>query len=371
MRVGINLLNLSKDRFGGAEQYLTNLIRELAVQGDGLELFLFLTSSNRSLFPDHHKQINLVLFSDLRNPSDICKAVQQHRLDLWFCPLHRSYLPDIPVPTVVTIHDVLHTFYPEFVSGGLDKNNRYYKKYQDAFDAVITVSEFSKASITERLHIPSNKVHVIYPDAPHVFYLPPKEKLKAKIKAKYRLPDNYGFYPASYNPHKNHHNLLKAILLLRDKYNERIPLVLSGFWEKKNRVYESVAGFIKEHALEDQVIILGYIPQNEMPYLYFNSAFLVFPSLHEGFGIPLVEAMRTETPIVCSTRGSIPEIVREAALLFNPCDPEDLATKMMQVSHSKTRKRLISKGKERAKLFSWAKNAQETLRVFRNVVSRS
>lgn len=369
MRIGINLLHLSKNRFGGAEQYLTNLIRELADQ-EGVSLFLFLRKRNRNMFPDRDR-IRNVIVSDDRNHAIIYEAIQQRQLDLWFCPLHRSYVPDIPVPTVVTIHDVLHTYYPEFVPGGLDENNRYYNEFQATFDAVITVSEFSRTAIIERLHIPQEKVHSIYQAAPQPFNTSPNENMRAEIKAKYQLPGQYALYPASFNPHKNHLTLLKALLFLRDRYNERIPLVLSGYWEESNPVYQAVIHFIKEHALEEQVKVIGYIPEEEMPYLYLNGALLVFPSLHEGFGIPLVEAMKTATPIVCSCSGSIPEVVDDAALLFNPRNPEEIAMKMHEVFNSKTRNRLIEKGIERAKAFSWEACAQETLRVFRSVLPGS
>jgi len=368
LRIGINLLHFSRERFGGAEQYVKNLIRELADQ-DGLKLFLFL-NRNRNMFP-HHPRIENVIVTDYRNSSIINEAIQQHRLDVWFCPLHSSYVPDILVPTVVTIHDVLHTFYPEFVPGGLDINNRYYKKFQAAFDAVITVSQFSRTAIIERLHIPQENVHAIYLDAPEPFHASLNEKRKAEIKAKYQLPDHYALYPASFSPHKNHLTLLKALLLLRDRYHERIPLVLSGYWEESNPTYQAVIHFIEDHSLEEQVTIVGYIPEKDMPYLYLNCSFMVSPSLHEGFGIPLVEAMKTSTPIVCSCAGSIPEVVKDAALLFNPRNPEEIAMKMIEGLDSKTRGKLIQKGTERASAFSWEKCAQETLQVFRSVLPGS
>ncbi|GAA0373701.1 glycosyltransferase family 1 protein [Paenibacillus motobuensis] len=368
MKIGINLLHFSRERFGGAEQYLKNLIRELADQ-DGLTLFLFL-KRDRNIFPDHPR-IEKVVLRDYRNSSLIYEAIQQRRLDLWFCPLHSSYVPDIPVPTVVTIHDVLHTFYPEFVPGGLEENNRYYQKFQASFNAVITVSQFSRTAIIERLHIPQEKVHAIYLDAPEPFHASLDEKMRAEIKAKYQLPDHYALYPASFSQHKNHLTLMKALLILRDRYHERIPLVLSGYWEESNPAYQAVIHFIKDHALEEQVKIVGYIPEKEMPYLYLNCTFLVFPSLHEGFGIPLVEAMNTSTPIVCSYAGSIPEVAEDAALLFNPQNPEEIALKMLKGLDPKTRIELIKKGTERARAFSWEKCAQETLHVFRSVLPGS
>lgn len=371
MKIGINLLDLSMDKFGGVEQYLKNLIRELARDKYQVKLFLFLTRRNKNNFPDRNERIVKVSFDKSWDPAQIYRAIHQYQLDLWFCPLHKSYLPNIPVPTVVAIHDALHTFYPEFVPGGLEENNQYYKNFEATFDAIITVSEFSKKSIAERLQINEEKIHAIYPGVPKEFYRPQNERLKIQIRDKYQLPDGYALYPASYNPHKNHLNLLKALVILQDKYHKRLPLVLTGFWYKGNMVYQSVVDYIKDNGLKNQVKILGYIPQKEMPYLYANSKFLVFPSLFEGFGFPLVEAMRTNTPIVCSKGGSIPEVVDESALHFNPHAPEDIALKMHKVLDPATRNKLIRKGRERAKAFSWEKCARETLNVFRSVLPPS
>lgn len=371
MRVGVNLLKLSQDRFGGVEQYVKNLIWHLINNDETLQLFLFLTRPSRDMFPDFQRRIKKVMIKESKIQSSIYKIIDGCQLDLWFSPLHRSYIPNISLPTVVTIHDVLHTSYPHFVPGELEENNQYYQHFSPSFDAVLTVSEFSKKAITKHLHIPEVKIHAIHLDAPPAFHDSPDEDLKVKIKNKYNLHDAYAIYPASYNPHKNHLNLLKAIVLLRDNYKKRVPLVLTGFTHKENMIYQSVLQFIKNYALENQVNILGYIPPEEMPYVYFNSSFMVFPSLYEGFGIPLVEAMKAQCPIVCSNKGSIPEIVADAALQFNPADPEDIALKMLKLMDCKTREILIKKGKERAKTFSWKKCAQETLHVFRSVITNS
>lgn len=369
MKIGVNLLGLSQDKFGGVEQYLKNLMLNLAKQEEELKLFLFLTKPNIDILPNHLKQIKKVVLKKPVRPFQIYKAIRMLQLDLWFCPLHRSYLPDIPVPTVVTIHDVLHTFHPEFVSGGLEENNDYYKRFSPSFDAVITVSQFSKKSIAERLLIPEEKIYTTHLDAADIFNTSANVSMREMIKAKYELPDGYALYPASYNPHKNHHSLLKALVILRDRYQKTIPLVLTGYIYKENKLFPTILDFLKEHNLSEQVKILGYIPEQELPYIYQNAHLLVFPSLFEGFGIPLVEAMKTQTPIVCSDRGSIPEVVDDAALFFNPESSEDIALKIMNAMEPAIRMKLIKKGSERAKAFSWEKSAKDTLNVFRSVLS--
>ncbi|PLT28888.1 glycosyltransferase family 4 protein [Peribacillus deserti] len=368
MRIGINLLNLAGDRYGGVEHYVKNLIWHLAQVGENVTLFLFMNRPYRDLFPDDVINIKQILFKDKGNESKVIEAIHEFRIDVWFCPLHKSYISNIPVPSVATIHDVLHTAYPHFVPGEKEWNNQYYDHYSSQLDAVITVSEFSKNEIIKQVKIPEEKVYAIYQDVPIEFNQSLNKNQTQLIKKKYQLPNHYALYPASYNPHKNHLTLLKAILLLRNKYKKHIPLVLTGYTQESNTIYLSVKHFLKEHRLEKQIHILGYVPPKDMPYIFENSSFLIFPSLYEGFGIPLVEAMKTKTPMVCSNRGSIPEIAADAALFFNPEDPKDIALQILKVCKKKTMNELIKRGKKRAKSFSLERSASDTIKVFQSVL---
>ncbi|MGV3487368.1 MAG: glycosyltransferase family 4 protein [Tuberibacillus sp.] len=367
MKVGVNLLNFSQDRFGGVEQYVKHIVHHLADQED-ITLYLFLQRPYPDVFPASHKRIKRVMFKQA-DTHHIIAAIRQYQLDLWFCPLHRSYISQIPIPTVVTIHDVLHTAYPQFVTGDLEHEN-YYKQFSPSFDEVITVSHFSKEAIATHLSIPVDRIHVIYQDATMPYQGTISKKRAQKIIKKYNLPDGYALFPASFNPHKNHLNLLKAILFIREHDKTILPLVLNGFSYKGSETTQSVLSMIQDHRLENQVKLLGYIPARDMPYIYANASFLIFPSLYEGFGIPLVEAMKSGCPIASSDRGSIPEIIGDAGLYFNPEDPKEMASQMLKLTEPQTRSRLILKGKERAARFSWVKSAEETLRVFQNALKR-
>jgi glycosyltransferase involved in cell wall biosynthesis len=369
MRIGVNLLTLSQDRYGGVEQYVKHLIEHLKKADEKVKLFLFLTKPSRDIFPDFQDRIRKVMLKEFKIQDEIHSRIQENQIDVWFSPVHKSYIQNIKVPSVATIHDVLHTRYPQFVPGELHENNRYYAKFAPSFDAVLTVSEFSKNAISKHLHIPKEKITAIYPDAPEAFHHFRDPHQNNRIIE--QLESGFALYPASYNPHKNHLNLLKAIVFLRDHHKKRIPLVLTGLAPKENRTYQSVLTFIEHHSLQNQVKILGYVPSEVMPELYANASFLVFPSLYEGFGIPLVEAMKARCPIVCSYRGSIPEVTGDAALHFNPENPEDIANKMLKLLHSETRNDLITKGIIRSEIFSWEKCAAETLAVFRRIVMRN
>ena len=371
MRIGVNLLNLQQDRYGGVEQYVVHLISRMLKIDRSVELFLFLTKPCRDLFPDYQERMKKVMIKEYNVHKDIYTRIAECQLDLWFSPLHKSYIHDLPVPSIATIHDVLHTAYPHYVPGELQENNSYYEQYSSSFDAVLTVSEFSRYAIAKNLHIPKEKIYAIHPDAPLIFRHFPSDSRKEKVKKTYTLEEGYAIYPASYNPHKNHISLLKALVSLRDNYKKRIRLVLTGFAPKENQVHQSLLHFLKENKLEAQINILGYVPPEDMPALYSCASFMVFPSLYEGFGIPLVEAMKAQCPIVCSNRGSIPEVVNDAGLQFNPEDPEDIALKMLDMLDPRTRENFIKKGNIRSKRFSWENCAKETLDVFKQVVKRN
>jgi alpha-1,3-rhamnosyl/mannosyltransferase len=369
MKIGVDLLNLSQDRYGGVEQYVKYLLPHFMKIDERITLFLFLTRPHRDLFPEFQPRMKKIMIKQSRVPSSLLNIINSCQLDLWFAPLHMSSMPTVSLPIVVTIHDVLHTSYPQFVSGRIDEIHHYYEQSSALFDGVLTVSEFSKKAITKYLHIPEKKIHSIYLDAPQNFRVLNEEWSKLIVKKKYNLQENYMIYPASFNPHKNHLNLLKAAALLRDDYKKNVQLVLTGFASKGNNTYQSVLQFLKNNNLDSQIRVLGYVPPEDMPHLYAASSCMVFPSLYEGFGIPLVEAMKAGCPIVCSDRGSIPEITGDAALMFNPEDPKDIALKIVTVLDTNIRKNLIEKGRIRANAFSWERSTEETLKVFQNVIT--
>lgn len=366
MRIGINLTSLVPGKIGGMEQYIHNLLSHIKHIAEGNEWYLFLSSYNYDAF-EAGGTTHKILVPDLENLYEwYCHWILWLRLDVWFCPLATLIPPNVPIPSVVNIPDIQHEFYPQlFEPGVLSKRLEHYQSSAQLCHAVVTLSEFSQKTIMESYRLPPHKVHGIHLDAAREFLGPSSEALNQAVREKYQLADGYGFYPANTWHHKNHLNLLKALLLLRQRDNLRVHMVFTGSPQEAHWV---ITRFIEDNNLGDQVKWLGYVPQEEMPYLYRNAGFLCFPSLFEGFGIPLVEAMRSRLPIVCSDAGSIPEVVGAAALLFNPHLPQEIAEKIALVQRPDIRMELIAKGAAQANLFSWEKCARQTWDVFLSVV---
>lgn len=367
MRVGINLISVIPGKIGGMEQYVRNLLTYSMNTSDGNKWYLFLAPHNYHTF-EARSNVHKILIPDNANAYEwFHHWIRSLQLNLWFCPLLVLNPADVPIPSVINIPDIQHEFYPQFFEPhALQWRRANYESSAHRTSAVLTLSEFSRSTIIQKFRVPEHKVHAIHLDAAHEFSLPFDEALNQLVRQKYQLPNGYGFFPANTWHHKNHLNLLQALVILRQKYNLRIPMVFTGFAQEANA---SVMNYITQNHLWNQIRWLNYIPQNEMPYLYRNAGFLCFPSLFEGFGIPLVEAMRSQIPIIASNCGSIPEVVGDAALLFDPNVPEDIAVKMAAVLLPDIRADLIAKGTVQANQFSWEKCARQTLDVFRSVAN--
>jgi glycosyltransferase involved in cell wall biosynthesis len=187
------------------------------------------------------------------------------------------------------------------------------------------------------------------------------------VRNKYHLPEEFLFYPANPWPHKNHARLLSALRIYKNVYQHRLHLVVSGKLEHENRSAEE---FAIAAGVTDQVIDLGFVSASDLPGLYSAASALVFPSLFEGFGIPLLEAMACGCPVVAADVTSIPEVVGEAGILFDPFNPDDMARKIHQVVTDKSlRQELVVRGRDRAKQFSWAKVIKDLENAYQQVIT--
>lgn len=355
MRIGVNCFLLQKN-IGGLRQYFHTLFKELLTT-DRENSYVFFYFEHNIEEMDHlgteRWKEGAIL---LKDQSEVMHHLK--KIDLYFCPFGAIWPRPVPVPSVVTLVDIQEKYYPEFFT----KQDLWNREYHfDAStrtaDQVITISEFSKQSIAHHHRIPEHKIHVAYLAADDCFSGGLEEE-----PIPLPLPERFIFYPANRWLHKNHDRLLRALVILEKEYHLNVDCVLTGF------DYETgypLGKKIDEYGLNGQVKILGYGSKNEIKHIYQKAVMLCFPSLFEGFGLPLVEAMMVGCPVVCSGKTSIPEVVGDAALLFDPLDPSDIAKKIHQIWTSPDlRKTLIRKGKEQAAKFSAANLAARHSEVF-------
>lgn len=208
--------------------------------------------------------------------------------------------------------------------------------------------------------ISKNKIFVTY-EAPKFCADSGEDDPLPTVMKKYGIRHNYVLSVASLLPHKNLVRLIEAFALLEDKIDHHLVLVgLKG--HALDKIKETIRNKLND---PHRVVFLGCVPDKDLVGLYKKASLFVLPSLFEGFGIPLLEAMSLGCPVAASNRTSIPEVVGDAAVLFNPDNPEQVAETILSIlSDNMLRDNLIARGHQRAKMFSWEKMAKETIHAY-------
>jgi glycosyltransferase involved in cell wall biosynthesis len=221
-----------------------------------------------------------------------------------------------------------------------------------------------KNEILKLFNVSSEKIVVIYEGVRNIFRTNFDQKIRKIIKDKYALPDKFLLFVGTLEPKKN----VDLILSVYEKLCENYPvlgLVLVGKkgW-KIRKLVKRLNNLMKVH----KIIVTGYIPVEDLAIIYSMAEMLIFPSLIEGFGIPPLESMASGTPVVTSNRGSIPEVVGEAAIKLDPYDYKAYYNSILNLLNNRDqRQELIQRGLIRSRQFSWKKTAEETLKVYESI----
>ncbi len=341
MRVGLSLLTLVPGAVGGTETYARGLTAGLAEVGtlDYLALVPPVAAGAGEGLPETvvteyraartMRERLLAMGLAAARPGRLRRYYEG--LDLVHYPLTIE-LPRLGLASVVTLHDVQHLELPEVFSRAERVfRARAYDEPARRADAVVVPSQFVRRGVVERLGISPERVHAIPHGVDHELFQPGDGPREAFL-----------LYPARPWPHKNHERLFEAFALLR-RERPGLELVLTG-------------GGHEGRAVPDGVVVRGLVPLAELASLYRRAACLVFPSLYEGFGYPPLEAMACGCPVAASNAGSIPEAVGDAALLFDPNDPEAIAAAVAAVLESP--ERWAAAGPVHAARFTWAETAR-------------
>jgi len=344
MRIGVNCFSL-RPQIGGQKQYFLSLFEELFEHDRENNYVLFYFKQNESELSDLRSsrwKTSAVLLSDQMEVAGYCE-----KIDLYFCPFGFLWPRPLPLPTVVTLTDVQEVFYPEFFTNAdLYSRASHYPGSTMMADHVITVSNYSKQTIAEAHKINPNKVTVAHLCADERYYRAEIARFPS-ISLPFR---DFAIYPANRWPHKNHDVLLRALCILRSDRKIVLNLVFTGYDPPEGYPLLTRAA---EYGVADQVYCAGFLPVEELAWLYQHAQMLVFPSFFEGFGIPLVEAMAAGCPVVASRATCIPEVGLEAAQYFDPASPDEVAASIALVLRNEAlRHQMIAKGKAVAASFS-------------------
>jgi glycosyltransferase involved in cell wall biosynthesis len=271
-----------------------------------------------------------------------------------------------PLRQVLVVPDIQHEYLPEFFSpDALRERQRLYTQAAHRADHICAISEFTRQTLIDKLGIAPEKVTTVWLAADPMF-LPKTSEEDAKVLGSMGLKSGeYLYFPAHSWHHKNHSAAIEALRVLRDRNNMKRILVCTG---EAREAQPAIDAQIARLGLSAQVRFLGYRPQRDLPALYRGAACLVFPSLFEGFGMPVLEAMASGCPVVCSNATSLPEIAGDAALLASPDDPEAFAAAVHRLlTDAEVRQDMVTRGIRRAAAFSWQRHTLETIGVLRRV----
>lgn len=268
--------------------------------------------------------------------------------------------------SVVMIYDLSFLRFPEHA----EPRNRKYLLAQvprsvRQSDHVVTISESSKREIVAAFSIPENKVTVAYPGVDRTEFRPVAEPELKRVRHRYDLPRRYLLHVGTLEPRKNLSTLLAARRALPEGLRASYPLVLVGGRGWRD---ESVFAEVRRLAAAGEAVATGYVPDSDLPAILSGAAAFVFPSLYEGWGMPVVEAMACGVPVVTSTRSSLPEAAGDAALTVDPRDAAALAQTIARVLEDRDlRATMIEKGFRHAGRFSWRRSAEKLLAVLESV----
>jgi glycosyltransferase involved in cell wall biosynthesis len=373
MRIGITTFGGDGGK-SGISQYIIKLLEELAGidHGHGIEVIVY--RDEQTIFIPSSADFTTLLYEGhLRNPvvnvvwhqvslPQVCK---ERAYDVLFLPAGNRRLPlHVGCPTVGTVHD----FSSIHVSGKYDPGRMFYIQHVLPFlirrlSHVITISESSRKDIVEYAKVAENRVSIIPNGVDHNTFFPrDKGACAEQIAQKYGFQPPYILYISRIeHPGKNHARLIDAFSRLKAKTAIPHQLVLAGSdWTRAEEVHKAAA----QSAYEKEIVFTGFVPGADLPAFYCGAELFVFPSLYEGFGLPILEAMACGVPVACSNLSSMPEVAGDAGVLFDPYAEDDMAGAMERVLlDPEFHGSLVRLGLERVRQYTWAGTARMTLAV--------
>ncbi len=363
MRIGVDVRELQRGVRTGIGRMVEAVISETPSVRSDLRLVLFADDSTRAAEVETATDLHV-----LRQPTtlwfdqiELPRALARHAIDVFWSPYYKAPICS-PCPTVITIHDVLF-----LKQGGQRIENALFKPWARLIgsraSAVLTDSEHSQRDLVTLLGIDPARIAVVPLGVSERFT--PKERDKAPdMLSRLGIPENYILTVTNFRPHKNGDFLIRAFA----RVAERIPdtvLVLAG---KKTHESHKLCESAEQLRIGDRVVMPGLITDEDLPALYAGARLFVFPSLHEGFGLPVLEAMASGTPVVSSCTSSLPEVVGEAGRMLAPTDEEAWVEALFELSTDVTmRQQQIHAGLERASAFTWRRSVSELMDVLEGV----
>ncbi len=372
MKIAIQAADLDHSRIDGTRVYLLNVLKHLGNISPTDEFWIYHRKDfNPELAPPNFSnyKVKKADFPFFWTQTRFAYELRKDKPDCLWMPMHNvPFLKKKNLKTTVTIHDLAFKYFPDhFPRKDLWELNFLTKLTIRKSDKIIAVSQSTKNDILKFYpEVKDEKIKVIY----HGFdsELFQKEFSKGeteKVLESYKLKArSYLLYVGAVQPRKNLEILIDAFDIVK-KDNSDVKLVLAG---SQAWLWEEILERIKKSSFKDDIILTNTISFQDLGVLYRHASAFVFPSLYEGFGIPVLEAMASQVPVICSKNSSLPEVGGDAASYFDGGSAENLAEKIKEIlDNSNLRSELINRGLAQIKKFSWGKCAKETLEWVKKV----
>jgi len=271
----------------------------------------------------------------------------------------------MPFKKIITICDLTPVLFPQtFDYATVMLHKAFLKRTLNSVSKIITISYSTKRDLIHYFKIPDNNITVTHLAADASFR-PIKESEVDTFREKYNICCPYILYVGTLEPRKNIPNLISAFSSLKMAGFPH-KLILTG---KLGWKYEKIFETIRSLKLENEVRLMGRLPDSELPYIYNGAELFVYPSLYEGFGLPPLEAMACGTPVITSNSSSLPEVVGDAGITIDPYNVNMLASTMKDViTNKELQDQMIKRGKDKAKTFTWESTARKTLSVYEEIM---
>jgi len=361
-RVGIDGTYLLYRQRSGVETYTLNLVRALLALSDRPEMYLYAAGRER---PADAQPLFAAADRARVSPSPRLWLRLRMPLAMWRERVEVAHFPGtllpawLPCPAVTTFYDLAALHYPELYDPvELAHYDRLIPSAARRSAAVIAISECTKEDLIERMGVPEGKVHVTPLGVAAQFV--PVPGAKETVQERYGLRAPYVLAcVGSGHPRKNLKGVVQAFTELR---RADLDLAIVGAAERDAGALAAIDG----SPMREHIVRLGHVPEEALPAIYTAAEVFCFPSLYEGFGLPVLEAMACGTPVVCSDTSSLPEVGGEAAVYVNPAEPEALTAALSELLGDEARRRdLGARGVARAREFTWERTADLTLNAYR------
>jgi glycosyltransferase involved in cell wall biosynthesis len=373
MIIAVNTRLLLKDRLEGIGWFTYETLKRITRQHpEHTFLFLFDRPYDTG-FIFSENIIPLVIAPRTRHPLlwyawfewSLPRILKKHKASLYFSP--DGYMPlGLKIPSMIAIHDINFHHRP----GDLPPSSRfYYRKYFPLFashaDRIVTVSEYSRKDITDSYGISPDKIDVVYNGVNQVFH-PLSRAAISHVRNEYTGGQPYFIFVGSFHPRKNLSRLMKAFDLFRDQSPDTYKLVIVG---EKMFMARDIDRSYAELKHKGDIVFTGRLSPEKLRDVMGAASGLTFVPLFEGFGIPLLEAMYCEVPILTSNVTSLPEIAGKSAIYCNPLDIQDISKGMLKLATEPgLEKTLVSEGRIRRESFSWDLTAEKVWRSLGNII---